>query len=77
MHHDQRRNNYQRSPPHRPGGRDGARPGVPESHRQCHQYRGEETPHVHISAARNTTGEWMFSVKDDGIGIDPQVDNLL
>jgi PAS domain S-box-containing protein len=36
------------------------------------KYRGDKTPHVHISAARNTTGEWTFSVKDNGIGIDPQ-----
>jgi PAS domain S-box-containing protein len=36
------------------------------------KYRGDQPPHVHISAARNTTGEWMFSVKDNGIGIDPQ-----
>jgi chemotaxis family two-component system sensor kinase Cph1 len=36
------------------------------------KYRGDNTPHVHISATRNTTGEWMFSVKDNGIGIDSQ-----
>jgi PAS domain S-box-containing protein len=36
------------------------------------KYRGDQPPHVHISAARNTTGEWIFSVKDNGIGIDPK-----
>ena len=37
------------------------------------KYRGDETPQIHISAARNAGGEWMFSVKDDGIGIDAQI----
>ena len=29
-------------------------------------------PGVHISAARNGEAKWMFSVKDNGLGIDPE-----
>ncbi len=29
-------------------------------------------PVVHISAARNGEAKWMFSVKDNGLGIDPE-----
>ena len=33
-------------------------------------YAGEDPPTVHVSAERRD-GEWMVSVRDDGIGIDP------
>lgn len=35
------------------------------------KFRGEETPRIHVSAERNAEG-WLFSVRDNGIGIDPQ-----
>ena len=34
------------------------------------KYRSEATPTIHISAARTAEG-WLFSVRDNGIGIDP------
>ncbi len=35
------------------------------------KYRGEETPRIHVSAERAGEG-WLFAVRDNGIGIDPQ-----
>ena len=35
------------------------------------KFRGKEPPTVHVSAERRT-GEWLFAVRDNGIGVDPQ-----
>ena len=35
------------------------------------KYRGEEHPRIHLSAEREA-GFWLFAVRDNGIGIDPE-----
>lgn len=36
------------------------------------KYQNRGIPQIHISAARNNSKKWTFSVKDNGLGIDPQ-----
>ncbi len=35
------------------------------------KFRGDTAPHIHLSAQEEPAG-WIFSVQDDGIGIEPQ-----
>ena len=36
------------------------------------KYRGAEVPRVHVSAQKNGGNGWIFSVRDNGLGIDAQ-----
>lgn len=36
------------------------------------KYRGADVPRVHVGATNNGGQEWIFSVRDNGMGIDPK-----
>lgn len=40
------------------------------------KFRGEEPPQVHVSAEKNDR-EWLFSIRDNGIGVDPQYNDRI
>lgn len=36
------------------------------------KFRSERRPEIHVGAKRQDGGQWLFSVQDNGIGIDPE-----
>ena len=36
------------------------------------KYQGPGAPRIHVSAARNAEKRWVFAVRDNGLGIEPQ-----
>jgi light-regulated signal transduction histidine kinase (bacteriophytochrome) len=36
------------------------------------KYRNSQAPLVHVTATKSGNNEWIFSVQDNGLGIDPQ-----
>jgi light-regulated signal transduction histidine kinase (bacteriophytochrome) len=36
------------------------------------KYHGAEAPRIHVSATKSGGSEWIFAVRDNGLGIDPQ-----
>ncbi len=36
------------------------------------KFRGDRPPEIHISAQRQADDQWLFAVRDNGIGIEPQ-----